>query len=212
MKTVNNKTILNLFVATGIMTATASAQNLIINPGFEAGPGASADSWNLAQAAGGPVYGVRTNDNAFAGSFNYEIHLASVGAGPVVRFEQDAVPVIGGTSYNFSFYADALDGSAGDATQWDIQWFNGGLIGETGFQSYNPGNNAYALITSMVNAPAGATAANVIFYNAGAADMSQSATVDFDNVSLVAVPEPSIISLMGMGVFSAVLVMRKRKS
>ncbi|HEY3932337.1 MAG TPA: hypothetical protein VGM58_08200, partial [Verrucomicrobiae bacterium] len=145
MKTVNNKTILNLFVATGIMTATASAQNLIINPGFEAGTGASADSWNLAQAAGGPVYGVRTNDNAFAGSFNYEIHLASVGAGPVVRFEQDAVPVIGGTSYNFSFYADALDGSAGDATQWDIQWFNGGLIGETGFQSYNPGNNAYAL-------------------------------------------------------------------
>ncbi|HEY5296514.1 MAG TPA: PEP-CTERM sorting domain-containing protein [Verrucomicrobiae bacterium] len=212
MKIITTKTVLNLFLTAACVAVmdSTSAQNLILNPGFETGMGGTADNWNLAQAAGGPVYGMRTNDNPNAGSFNFEAHLASTGAGPVVRFEQDAVPVTGGLSYNFSFYADALAGSAGDVTQWDIQWFNGGLVGETGFQNYTPGNNSYAFINNVVNAPAGATSADVIFYNAGAADQSLSATIDFDNVSLSAVPEPGTIALMGLGLFGVIMGARKR--
>jgi len=132
-------------------------------------------------AAGGPVYGVWTNDNPHSGSYNFEVYLASTGNGPVLAFSQASVPVTGGTSYPFTFYADALAGSAGDNTQWQIQWNTGGA---TGYQTYTPGNNSYALISNTVAAPAGATSATVSFYNAGAADPSQSATIDFDDVAL----------------------------
>lgn len=214
MKIISIKTALKLFLTATCIAVidTVSAQNLILNPGFETGTGGSANNWTLAQAAGGPVYGVRTNDNPHSGSFNFEAHLASTGAGPVVRFEQDAVPVTGGVTYNFSFYADALAGSAGDVTQWDIQWFNGGLVGDTGFKNYSPGNNAYAFIANAVSAPVGATSADVIFYNAGAAAPSLSATIDFDDVSLTApVPEPGMAALISSGLFGVLMIVRRRK-
>src|ERR1035438_10337818 len=98
-------------VALVFLAGRVSAQ--ILNPGFElAGANSSlAANWTTDTAAGGPVYGVRTNDNPNSGSFNYEIHLASTGAGPVVQFNQSAIPVTGGSVYTFSFYSDRLAGS-----------------------------------------------------------------------------------------------------
>ena len=159
------------------------------NPGFEvAGANASlAANWTTTTAAGGPVYGVRTNDNPHSGSFDYKVYLASTGAGPVVEFTQNAVPVIGGATYTFSFYADRAAGSAGDSDQYNIQWFNTNSVqvGQTGYTSYTPGANAY--VQTVVNglaAPATAATANVLFHCAGAAIPSQSATIYFDDVSL----------------------------
>ena len=63
--------------------------NLVTNGGFENGNGATAGNWTVDTAAGGPVYGVRTNDNPHgSGSFDFQVHLASTGAGPVVQFNQ----------------------------------------------------------------------------------------------------------------------------
>lgn len=159
------------------------------NPGFEvAGANSSlAANWTTTTAAGGPVYGIRTNDNPHAGSFNYEVYLASTGAGPLVEFAQTAVPVIGGATYTFSFYADRLTGSAGDNDQYNIQWFNASsvLVGQTGYTSYAPGANVYAqTVVSGLVAPATAATASIFFHCAGAAIPSQSATIDFDDVSL----------------------------
>ena len=85
------------------------------NGGFETGNGSSANNWTVDTAAGGPVYGVRTNDSPNSGSFNFQVHLASTGAGPVVQFNQSAIPVTGGTIYPFTFYAKALAGSQGQS-------------------------------------------------------------------------------------------------
>ena len=74
---------------------------------------ATATGWTVDTAAGGPVYAVRTNDNPHSGSYNFEVYLASTGAGPVVQFNQSGIPVTGGTTYPFTFYAGALTGSAG---------------------------------------------------------------------------------------------------
>ena len=159
------------------------------NSGFEvAGANALlAANWTTTTAAGGPVYGIRTNDNPHSGSFNYEVYLASTGAGPVVEFTQTAVPVMGGATYTFSFYADRLTGSAGDSDQYNIQWFNTSSVqvGQTGYTSYTPGANAYAqTVVSGLVAPATAATANILFHCAGAAIPSQSATIDFDDVAL----------------------------
>jgi beta-glucanase (GH16 family) len=156
------------------------------NGGFESGTGSTATDWTVDTAAGGPVYGVRTNDNPHSGSYNFEVYLASVGAGPVVEFNQSGIPVTGGTTYPFTFYADRLAGSAGDNDQYNIQWFNAssGYIGQTGYTTYTPGANAYALISASVTAPASATSVTIYFHFAGAAIPSQSATIDIDDVLL----------------------------
>ncbi len=168
----------DLEIIPGTPPSTASPAN----GGFETGSGSSADNWTVDTAAGGPVYGVRTNDNPHSGSsFNFEVHLASTGAGPVVQFNQSGVPVTGGTTYPFTFYASALTGSAGYSAQWRILWNTGG---DTGYQTFTPGNNAYALISNSVTAPAGATSATIYFHFAGAASPSQSATIDIDDVVL----------------------------
>lgn len=161
----------------------------VLNPGFETGGANSsqAANWTTDTAAGGPVYGVRTNTNPHSGSFHYEIHLASTGGGPVVQFNQSSVPVIGGAPYTFSFYSDRLTGSNGDVDQYNIQWIssNSVVIGSTGYTGFTPGANAYAqTVVTGLTAPATAAKANIFFHSAGAAITNQSATIDFDDVSL----------------------------
>jgi hypothetical protein len=169
------------------LTAGGSAQ--ILNAGFETAGTASSNAanWSVAQAAGGPVYAVRTNDNPHTGAFNFEVHLASVGAGPVVEFTQTGVPVIGGATYTFSFQADRLAGSTQDNDQYNVRWFgtNSALLGQTGYVSYAPGSNVYAPTTVPgLIAPATAGTASVAFHSAGGANPAWTATIDFDDVSL----------------------------
>jgi beta-glucanase (GH16 family) len=151
------------------------------NGGFESGTGSSATSWTVDTATGGPVYGVRTNDNPHSGSYNFEVHLASVGAGPVVEFNQSGIPVTGGTMYPFTFYSSQLAGSQGANAQWRILW---SPSGDTGYQTFTPGASGYAQFSTSVTAPAGATSATIYFHFAGAASASQSATIDIDDVLL----------------------------
>jgi beta-glucanase (GH16 family) len=159
----------------------AVSGNVVANGGFENGSGATATDWTVDTAAGGPVYAVRTNDNPNNGSYNFEVHLASTGAGPVVQFNQSGIPVTGGTTYPFTFYASALAGSQGYSAQWRILWNAGG---DTGYQAFTPENNTYSLISNSVTAPASATSATIYFHFAGAAIPAQSANIDIDDVTL----------------------------
>ncbi len=164
-----------------VVPGSPASATLPANGGFESGTGSSATGWTVDTAAGGPVYAVRTNDNPHSGSFNLEVYLASTGAGPVVQFNQSGIPVTGGTVYSLTFYASALTGSTGYGAQWRILWNAGG---DTGYQTFTPGNNAYASISNSVAAPASATSATIYFHFAGAAIPSQSATIDIDDVAL----------------------------
>jgi CxxC motif-containing protein (DUF1111 family) len=164
-----------------MVPGSVSISSGVTNGGFEFGNGGMASNWPVTTAAGGPVYGVRTNDNPHSGSYDFQVHLASTGAGPVVGFAQADVPVTGGTTYPFTFYSSVLPGSAGQSPQWKISWNAGG---DTGFHGFTPGNNTYAFISNSVTVPVAATSATISFYIAGAADVSQSATIDFDDVAL----------------------------
>jgi hypothetical protein len=127
-----------LLLAVSLFGLTLAVPAQVLNPGFEvAGSSASsATNWTVTQAAGGPVYAVRTNNNPHSGSFDFEVHLASTGAGPVVEFTQAGVPVTGGTVYPFTFYANALTGSAGYNTQWRVLW-NAGEIESAAQANYD---------------------------------------------------------------------------
>ena len=53
------------FIIVAFLGLAANARAQILNPGFElaGGTSASAANWTVTQAAGGPVYGVRTNSS-----------------------------------------------------------------------------------------------------------------------------------------------------
>ncbi len=175
---------------TGLASCVLLAgQSQLANPGFEtAGPNSAvAQNWTVSQAVGGPVYAVRTNNNPHTGSYNFEVHLASTGAGPVVEFVQNNVPVIGGAYYKLSFYSDRLTGSTSDNEQYNIQWLNTNSVqvGSTGYLGFTPGANVYSqTIVNGLAAPATAVGANLIFHFAGGANPAWSATIDLDDTSL----------------------------
>jgi CxxC motif-containing protein (DUF1111 family) len=171
-----------------IVPGSPASAGLPSNGGFESGNGINASNWVVSQAVGGPVYAVRTNSSPKTGSFCFEVHLASIGAGPVVEFTQSAVPVTGGTTYPFTFYANALTGSAGYNAEWRILWNAGG---DTGYRAYTPGNNVYNLISNSVAAPAAATLATLFFHFAGAAITNQSATIHLDDIALGSAAGPA---------------------
>jgi CxxC motif-containing protein (DUF1111 family) len=164
-----------------IVPGSGPVSSTPVNGGFESGSGMVPSNWSVTTAAGGPVYGVRTNNSPHGGSFDFEVHVASTGAGPVIEFAQSAVPVTGGATYPFTFYAMALTGSAGHDAQWRILWNAGG---DTGYRGFTPGTNAYAFISNSIIAPAAATSATLFFHVAGAAITNQSATIEFDDVAL----------------------------
>lgn len=178
---------LMVLIMSGLTTREVTAQ--ILNSGFETAGAtiSNAANWTVNQAVGGPVYAVRTNDNPHAGSFNFFVHLASTGAGPVVEFNQSNIPIIGGANYSLSFYASRLTGSAGDNDQYNIQWLNtnSAVVGSTGYIGFTPGPNIYAqTLVNNIAAPATAAKANLFFHFAGAAIPSQSANINIDDVSL----------------------------
>ncbi len=183
-----------------IVPPTAPSSASPTNGGFETGSGITAADWTVDTAAGGPVYGVRTNDHPHSGSFNFEVQLASTGAGPVVQFNQSGIPATGGTTIPLTFYADALVGSQGYNAQWRILWNAGG---DTGYQTFSPGNNVYASISNSVSVPAAATSGTLFFHFAGAASPSQSATIDIDDIALgngVSNPgNPAVTNILKVG-------------
>ncbi len=164
-----------------MVPGSAPTASLPTNGSFESGSGIAADNWTWDTGAGGPVYAVRTNTNPHTGSFNFEVHLASTGAGPVVQFNQSGIPVTGGTTNPFTFYSSALAGSQGYNAEWRILWNAGG---DTGYHAFVPGTNTYFRTSNSVMVPASATSATIFFHFAGAAIPSQSATIDIDDVAL----------------------------
>ncbi|HVV00845.1 MAG TPA: di-heme oxidoredictase family protein, partial [Verrucomicrobiae bacterium] len=154
--------------------------SVLTNGGFETGADGLADGWIVDTATGGPVQAVRTNTNPHSGSFHFEVRLASTGAGPVVQFHH-VFPIPGGTNFPLTFSCDAVAGSSGYNAQWRILWSDGS---DTGYQTFTPGADAYAVISNSVVVPPTATSGTLYFHFAGAANPSQSASIDLDDVSL----------------------------
>jgi hypothetical protein len=130
---------------------------------------------------------MRVNDNPHSGSFNFEIHLVSTGSGPTVECNQSGIPVIGGSPYVFSFFADRLAGSVADVDTYNISWLNSNsvVVASTGYTSYTPGPNVYVqTVVNGLTAPMSATSATIYFHSAGGAGSTLSATIDIDDVSL----------------------------
>ena len=199
-----------------VTIATAQVQN----PGFElAGPTANgATNWNTLAATGGALALVtRTNFNPHTGSFDMYLESAGNGGAPNTDVRSDPIAVTFGTFYNFSFFAANTLKSGGANPQWDIFWLNAANnpVGAPVFQSFSSVGSSYTLVTNAIalTPPVGAVKATVGWIQAVGAGTTDHWITQIDDVSFAAVPEPTTMSLVGLGLLGAILLGRKsRKS
>jgi PEP-CTERM motif len=216
----NSKCIVGMLCATALLVgSTAQAQS--INGGFETASGAyttGALGWNDYSTPannGSTGSAQRSATDPFAGldelTLSYQ-NSANPGIGPSIIAQSD---IFGGEApgtLTLQFEAKRVV-AGNENNQVQVQWFDAsnGFLGVTGFSSYNGSlTSAYTLQTKIYTAPANTAKAIVQFLTAGSAVPNDAATVRIDNVIIV--PEPTTMTLVGLGLVGAVLGLRKRRS
>jgi len=215
-----SKSIGGVLCAAVCILVASKATALPLNPGFETA-GATpniATNWNILAATGG-TFALVTRTNATPNSGSFDMYLESAGGAgaPNTDVRSDPMAVSFGTSYNFSFFAKNPLKSGGANPQWDLFWLDASNnpVGAPVFQSFSSVGSSYTLVTNAVLlTPPSALAvkATVGWIQAVGAGSTDHWITQIDDVSFTAVPEPSTVMLVGLGLFGAVAFGRKRKS
>jgi PEP-CTERM motif len=211
---------------------SASAQNLLIDPSEEIGTAASAGGWNTTfggvrstafsrTPATPPAGGHSIRDAAggvpdtFQGPTNP--NLTNVTAGAQFDFTgfglvtNSIVSGFGGIQASFFSAAGVnlgtVETSPGNAKFSNRIDSNNVVIstGVLGNQTWIP------LDTGVFTAPAGTAYLEVFTINVNLVESNGSAGVWYDDLSLVAVPEPSSIALGAMGLIAGVSILARRR-
>ena len=216
---VTNKLVGSLVCITALALAVSSATAQVLNPGFELAKTGSneATNWNTLAATGGTLAKIiRTNDTPHAGSFDMYFESAGGAGAPNTDLRSDFIPVTFGTSYNFSFFAKNTLKLGGANPQWDIFWYDSlnNPVGGPTFQSFSSVGSSYTLVTNAVvltPPSAAAVKATVGWIQAVGAGSGDHWITQIDDVSFAAVPEPTTVTLVGLGLLG-LLVLRRRKA
>ena len=161
---------------------------ILMNGGFELGTGSSASNWST--AAGQPP--VRTNAAAHIGSFSMRSALTNLTAASsegnlsqTVTAQSGAV--VGGRTYEFSFWAKQIRTSPSYVQQYQVQWRNAAnaAVGGTGLVNFNGviGEWRRVSVPGLV-APVDAVGVRVIFRFVTGAIAGSHGEVFIDDVAL----------------------------
>ena len=210
-----SKLVGSLVCVAALAFAVSSATAQVQNPGFElAGTTANgATNWNTLASTGGTI--MRTNDFPHAGSFAMRFESQGSGAAPNTDLRSDFIPVSFGTSYAFSFWAANTLKLGGANPQWDVVWYDSlnNPVGGPTFVSFQSVGSTYTLVTNTVALTppsAAAVKATVGWIQAVGAGTGDHWITYIDDVSFAAIPEPSTVALVGLGLLGAFMGVRKR--
>jgi hypothetical protein len=218
----------------------ASAANFAVNAGFEsldgsapllnAGTGQTSATGYSITAAGGPGTGsigrVATGGNP-SSTAALTVQLAGGdGAGTIREIRSDvfSIPAVSGSTYSFGIdMQTAVDTFTSGLAQFRYRFVNGagGAVQEGGFQTLtkNPAYQTLSFTTAAV--PVGTnfgntvTGAQLVLYTVVGANANFTSTFNFDNAVFddgvsAPVPEPTALSVLGLG--ALVALRRKRCS
>ena len=169
-----------------------SSGNLVADPGFEisAGNVIGAANWNILANAGATI--TRTNTSSpgpFDGSYDLFIESSvPAGGGPAPNSDvrSDFIPVTGGATYNFSFYAANPVEVGGANPQWDVFFYDSNNIPVGGpiFTSFNQVGASWTQVTGQIMVPGGAGKLTVGWIQAVGAGAGFDWVTLIDDVSL----------------------------
>ena len=191
------------------MAGVASA-NLLQNYSFETGTGqggstvgATVDNWT------GWGTGWWASDSGAVYDGTYAIKRWDTGTG----MYQDFAATVG-TAYNFSLFC--YDGSTEPLVdryvELKAEWLNASFatVGSTVIGQFTPGTlNTWTEIAGQSTAVAGTVYGRIVITTAGGASAGGSAY--YDMASVTAVPEPTALALLGIGLASVAVIRRKRR-
>ena len=190
----------------------AAQNNLILNPGFETGTTAN---WLVLGASDGSAYVNVQAGNGPSAPGSYDAYMYNVIPAANLALQQstalgDANP--GTVTYSLDLKVDSsLNGGVVFIHLWDIN-STGGVIDQ------GPGlkgpyfNTGWVTYTGSWVAPATVNHFEVEFDCTTGATAGSAEAIEIDNVSLTQVPEPTTMTLVGLGLVGAVLGLRKRRS
>jgi len=189
-----------------------SAANLIANPGFETG---SLANWTVLGAGVGASVTAQSGDNGPSAAGTFNAFMTNSIAASNLALQQStplgsAVP--GLVNYSFDLkVVNSFNGGVVFIHIWDVN-SSGGVIDQ------GPGllgpyfNSSWATISGSFTAPASVNHLEIEFDCTTGAATGSAEAIRVDNVSLTqAVPEPTTVTLVGLGLFGAVAFGRKRK-
>jgi hypothetical protein len=191
-----------------------SAANLVLNPGFETG---DLTSWSVFGAGSGASVTVQTPDNGPSAPGSFNAYMTNSIAAANLALQQstavgDAIP--GLVNYSFDMKGSvSANGGVFFVHIWDINSTGGvidqgpGLLGP-----YFPSTSSWTTITGSFTAPANVNHLEVEFDCTTGAAAGSAEAIHVDNVSLSQVPEPTTLTLVGLGMVAAVLGLRRRHS
>ncbi len=192
----------------------ASAANLVANPGFETG---DTTSWLVLGSGVGASVTVQSGDNGPSAPGSFNAFMTNTIPANTLELQQSTP--LGSASpglVNYSLDVKGVTSANGGVLFihiWDINSTGGvidqgpGLLGP-----YFPSTSSWTTITGSFTAPASVNHLEVeIDCSTGAATGSAEA-VRVDNVSLSQVPEPTTITLVGLGLLGAIALSRKQRS
>ena len=159
-----------------------------INGGFESGTGANPDHWTTA----GNQPAVRIDSDSHNGSFSIRAALQNVGSSTsesllIQSVSAEGGEVLGGESYDFSFWAKQVSKGVSYIQQYELQWRNdtGAVIGGTGLKNFNATIGTWTEIKEeSLTAPANAVEARVSFRMVTGAVSNDFGEVLIDDVGL----------------------------
>ncbi|HXI84391.1 MAG TPA: PEP-CTERM sorting domain-containing protein [Verrucomicrobiae bacterium] len=192
-----------------------SAANLIANPGFETGTTAS---WLTLGTGVGATITVQTPDNgpSAAGSFNaYMTNSIAANNLALQQSTPNGSAVPGLVNYSFDLkFGSSLNGGVFFVHIWDVNSVGGVIDQGPGLLQPNVANDGnWHTFAGSFTAPATVNHLEIEFDCTTGAAAGSAESMHVDNVSLTqAVPEPTTVTLVGLGLFGAVAFGRKRKS
>jgi hypothetical protein len=196
-----------------LAASQVSAVNLILNPGFETG---NFTSWLVLGSTGT----IQTPDNGptAAGSYNAFLDNQAPAANLALQQTTANGSVAGGVLVNYSFDLKAGINAAGGVLFVHI--FNqnsvGAVIGQpTGLIGpllVGPSDGNWHTFTGSFTTVANTDHLTIEFDATTGADSGSKEQMHVDNVQLNVVPEPTTLSLVGLGLLGVLMVRRNRKS
>lgn len=185
-------------------TSLVSAQNLLLNPGFELGSGGSATSWTKWAGANREPWA--NHSGAYGMALEWWV---SANGG----FYQD-VPGTYTPGDTYQLSAWFLDDKAVVTTSvylTKIEWFDASnaMIGSQVMNVSPLVNNTWQELSMTGTVPVGTAYARVVFEGQ---NMVSGETLKIDDASFILIPEPTSMTLLGLalGLGGLILIQRRR--